>query len=157
MYAGIRDWKKFIRQCYDHVKPGCFVEMSSVYPIPASDDATMPADCAFVELCQAFHDILVRMGADAEFQLKLKGWFQETGFEGVTETIFKIPSSPWAKDLTQKKIGAFELINIVEGAASFLHRGWTKDFGKTREELEMLTMRLRKELSTNQFHCYVSL
>ena len=157
MYAGIRDFKKFIRQCYDHVKPGGFVEISSVYPIPASDDGTLPEDTAVVEVCQAFHEISLRMGADAQFQLKLKDWFKEAGFEGVTETIFKIPSSPWAEDLTQKKIGAFEQINAVEGAAGFLLRGWTKDFGQTKEELEMLVMRLRKELSTNQIHCYVPL
>jgi hypothetical protein len=157
MYTGIRNFRKFIQQCFDHVKPGGWVEISSVYPMPRADDGTLPDDAALLELSQGFHEISVRMGADAEFQLKLKDWFLDIGFEGVTEEIFKIPSSPWAKDLTMKKIGAFELMNIVEGASGFLHRGWTKDFGQSREELEMLVMRIKKELSANKFHCYVPL
>jgi SAM-dependent methyltransferase len=157
MYAGIRDFRKFIRQCFDHVKPGGWVEICSVYPIPRSDDGTLPDDAAILELSQTFRAISIRMGADSEFQLKLKDWFVEIGFEGVVEQIFKLPSSPWAKDSTMKKIGAFQLMNVVEGASGFLHRGWTKDFGQTREELELLVMRLRKELSTNKFHCYAPL
>jgi SAM-dependent methyltransferase len=157
MYTGIRNFEKFIKQCYVHTKPGGWIEISSVYPSPRADDNTLPPGAAIKELSGSFHEISKRMGADTDFQLKLKGWFEEVGLENVTEEVFKIPSSPWAKDLAMKKIGAFELMNIVEGAAGFLHRGWTKDFGKSREELEMLVMRLRKELSSNKMHCYVPL
>jgi 2-polyprenyl-3-methyl-5-hydroxy-6-metoxy-1,4-benzoquinol methylase len=157
MYTGIRDWKKFIKQCYDHVKPGGWVEISSVFLYPRADDDSYPLDAALRELSSSFHDISIRMGADAEFQLKLKSWFNEQGFAIVEEVVFEIPCSPWPKNSTMKVIGAFELINIVEGASSMLHRGWTKEFGKSIEELELLIMRLRKELGSNRIHCYIPL
>ena len=156
MYTGIRDWKRFIRQCYDHVKPGGWVEISSVYPMLKSDDGTLPPpDSGMLEVALTFDNISRRMSADPEFQFKLKGWFEDQGFISVQEKVFKIPSSPWAKGLTMKKIGAFEVMNVVGGAAGFLHRGWSKDFGKSQEELEVLIMRIRKELSSNKYHCYV--
>jgi hypothetical protein len=155
MYVGIRNWKRFIRQCYNHVKPGGWVEIASVYPMVRSDDGTLPPDSAWVELSQAFLDIGLRMDSDPEYQLKLKAMFKEVGFESVHETIMKIPSSSWAKDPLQKKIGSYEMVNIIEGSANFLHRCWTKDMGKTDDDIAMMSYRLKSELKTNKMHCYV--
>jgi SAM-dependent methyltransferase len=157
MYGAIRDFKKLVKQCYDHLKPGGYLELSAVHPGPVADDGTLPPNAAVLELAENFKEIARRMKVDPDMAVQYKSLLEGAGFEDITEKTFKIPSSPWPKDLTMKKIGAFELMNIVEGAAGFLQRGWTKDFGQTREELEMLVMRLRKELSTNKIHCYCPL
>ena len=75
----------------------------------------------------------------------------------IKETIFKVPTSPWPKDQRLKKVGALELMNVMEGAQGFLLRGFTKEFGRTREELEILLMQMRKELINQRYHSYVSL
>jgi hypothetical protein len=75
----------------------------------------------------------------------------------VKETILKVPTSPWPKDQRLKKVGALELMNVMEGAQGFLLRGFTKEFGRTREELEILLMQMRKELTNQRYHSYVSL
>jgi SAM-dependent methyltransferase len=154
MYGAIRDFKKLVKQCYDHLKLGGYLELSAVHPEIVADDGTLPADAALPEVAETFKEIARRMKVDPDTAVQYKSLLEGAGFEDVTEKTFKLPSSPWPKDLTMKKVGAFELMNIVEGAAGFLQRGWTKDFGQTREELEMLVMRLRKELSTNKMHCY---
>jgi hypothetical protein len=75
----------------------------------------------------------------------------------VKETILKVPTSPWPKDQRLKKVGMLELMNVMEGAQGFLLRGFTKEFGRTREELEILLMQMRKELTNQRYHSYVSL
>jgi hypothetical protein len=75
----------------------------------------------------------------------------------VKETILKVPTSPWPKDQRLKKVGTLELMNVMEGAQGFLLRGFTKEFGRTREELEILLMQMRKELTNQRYHSYVSL
>jgi hypothetical protein len=75
----------------------------------------------------------------------------------VKETILKVPTSPWPKDRRLKKVGALELMNVMEGAQGFLLRGFTKEFGRTREELEILLMQMRKGLTNQRYHSYVSL
>ena len=157
MYTGIRDWKKFVRQCFDHLKPGGYVEFSSIYAYPKSDDGTLPENSSITEFPKLFDEITRRMGADPDFPTKFKGWFEEVGFEGVVEQTFKIPSSPWPKDPRLKRVGALELMNVVEGASGILHRGWTKEFGQTSEELEVIIAEMRKELMTNKAHCYILL
>lgn len=81
----------------------------------------------------------------------------EAGFDNVSQTVFKIPTSPWPKDRRLKRVGSLELMNLMEGAEAFLLRGYTKEFGKSKEELEILLMQMRKELTTQKFHSYISL
>ncbi|KAL9627138.1 MAG: hypothetical protein Q9164_007694, partial [Protoblastenia rupestris] len=88
------------------------------------------------------------MEADPDAPLHFHEYMREAGFANVSQTILKIPTSPWPKDRRLKKVGALELLNLMEGAQGFLLRGYTKEFGRTREELELLLMRMRKELTT---------
>lgn len=81
----------------------------------------------------------------------------DAGYIDVHERVLKIPTSPWPRDTRLKRIGGFELMNVLEGAQGALLRGYTSSLGKTREELEVLLARMRKELLTLKFHSYVSL
>ncbi len=140
-----------------HLKPGGYLELSCVWPVPACDDETLPQDCAYVEVCRTFQEIGAKMEADPDAPLHFYEHMREAGFANVSQTILKTPTSPWPKDRRLKKVGALELMNLMEGAQGFLLRGYTKEFGKTREELELLLMRMRKELTTQKYHSYVSL
>lgn len=125
--------------------------------MPACDDETLPEDCAYIEVCRAFQEIGAKIKADPNAPLHFHEYLKEAGFDNVCETVLKIPTSPWPKDRRLKKVGALELLNLMEGAQGFLLRGYTKEFGKTREELELLLMEMRKELTTQKYHSYVSL
>jgi len=154
MYTGIRDWEKFIRQCYSHTKPGGWTEFCTIYSAPDSDDGSFPPTAALKEITDSFEVIANKFGADHHFMVKWKKRFEEAGFVDVVERIYKIPSSPWPKDKVLKKIGAFELLNIVEGAEGWMHRSWVEVLGRTKEELQMLVYRMRKELGSNKMHVW---
>jgi hypothetical protein len=128
-----------------------------VWAIPASDDGTLDMQSAYVEFAAAFQEIGKRISSEPDAPGKFKSWFETAGFEDVKQTVIKIPSSPWAKDPRWKRVGALELTNVVNGAASFLDRGWTKEYGSTKEEMEKLLARMREELMKNKFHSYVPL
>ncbi len=140
-----------------HLKPGGYLELACVWPVPACDDKTLPTDCAYVEVCQTFQEIGAKIKADPDAPLHFQEYLQEAGFTNTSQAILKIPTSPWPKDPRLKRVGALELMNLMEGAQAFLLRGYTKEFGRTREELEVLLMRMRKELTTLKYHSYVSL
>jgi hypothetical protein len=140
-----------------HLKPGGYLELACVWPVPGCDDATLPANCAYVEVCQTFQEIAAKIKADPDAPLHFHEYLCEAGFTNVCQTVLKIPTSPWPKDRRLKRVGGLELLNLMEGAEAFLLRGYTKEFGKTREELEILLMQMRKELTTQRYHSYVSL
>ena len=157
LYLGIRDWKKFVRQCYHACKPGGWVEFAQVHPMPEADDDTLDQESAYMEMVRAWAEIGSRINCEPMSATLFKTWFIAQGFQNVQETILKTPSSPWPKDPRLKRIGAYELMNVVEGARGFLLRGWTREFGQTKEELEMLVYRMRKELASNKIHSFVPL
>ncbi|KAB2571909.1 Secondary metabolism regulator LAE1 [Lasiodiplodia theobromae] len=155
-YLSIRNWPRLIGQAYDHLKPGGWLELSCVWPVPKSDDGTLDQDSGYVELCQTFMDIVEAIGADADVPRRYKRYMLEQGFEDVEEVVFKVPTSEWPKDKRLKKVGALERLNLLEGGEAFLLRGMTKEFGRSRAEMEVMLMRMRKELMANKFHSYVS-
>ena len=97
------------------------------------------------------------MDTDPDAPLHFDEYLEKAGFQGINKSILKVPTSPWPKDPRLKKVGAMELMNLMEGAEAFLLRGYTKEFGKTKEELEVLLMEMRKELTTQKYHSYVTL
>ena len=127
--------------------------------MPKSDDGTLPSreGSAYVEVCATFQEIAEQIGAAPNAPWSYRSWMVDTGFVDVHEHVFKIPTSPWPRDRRLKKLGAFELVNVMEGAQAFLLRGYTTRLGRTREELEILLAQMRKELLTLRFHSYVSL
>jgi len=157
LYHGIRDFPKLIRQSYDTLKPGGWIEFSAIHPEPQDNDGTLDPNSSYMELTYAWAEIGRRIGVNPDSAKTFKQWFIEQGFEEVREWQFRIPCSPWPKDPRLKRIGAYELMNVVEGAQGFMLRGWTKEFGMTREELEMTVHGIRKELPTNKMHAYVPL
>ncbi|KZF23408.1 S-adenosyl-L-methionine-dependent methyltransferase [Xylona heveae TC161] len=151
----IRNWTKLIHQSYEHLKPGGYLELSCVYPVPKCDDGTLPPDSAYVEVSRTYNEMAKLAGCPADSPLHYKEWMEKEGFEDVKEVIYRMPTSPWPKDKRLKKIGGFEKLNLLEGAQGFLVRGFTGVLGRTREELELLLARLREELRTPKFHSYV--
>jgi hypothetical protein len=151
MYTGIRNFETLIQKCFDNIKPGGWIEVSSIHLCPKSDDGTLPKDAAIVELFQTFHKYSERLGADLDFILHLKQAFKEAGFIKVSQEMFKIPTSPWAKDPIMKEIGILERSDIIDGAPAFLNKV------KTSKEIDELVIRLEKELYSNKMHCWMPL
>jgi predicted SAM-dependent methyltransferase len=98
---GLQDPEKLLRQCYHFLKPGGWVEISSAHLYPCTndnsddnfEDDSYPSP-ALYELSRTFHDISVKIGADPNFQLKLKSWFDKQGFANVNEVVLEIPCLP---------------------------------------------------------------
>lgn len=130
----IRDWDKLIKQSYDHLKPGGYLELSCSMPEPGSDDNTIPQNSAWKQFTDVFFEIGEKIGASGRAPKQWKSKLEGQGFEDVHEFVFKIPSSPWPRDKRLKNIGALEVANLDKGAEALLIRGMTGVLGRTKEE-----------------------
>jgi SAM-dependent methyltransferase len=133
----IRDWEKLIRQSYQHLKPGGYLELSCSVPEPGSDDNTVPENSAWVQFTEVFFEIGETIGASGRAPKYWKKQFESQGFEDVNEYIFKIPQSPWPRDKRFKHIGALEVANLDRGAEALLIRGMTGVLGRSKEEAQV--------------------
>ena len=105
----IRDWDKLIRQSYEHLKPGGYLELSCSVPDPCCDDNTVPEDSAWVQFTQVFFEIGEALGASGQAPKTWKAKMEAQGFEEVHEYIFKIPCNAWPRDKRFKSIGTLEV------------------------------------------------
>lgn len=138
LMLAIRDWDKLIKQAYDHLKPGGFLELSQSVPDPSCDDGTLQDDSAYRQMTSYFFEIGERLGASVNAAKSFAAKMEQAGFEIVVEKRFKVPCSGWPRDPRLKKIGMFEAAHVDTGAESLLLRGMTQILGKTREEAQVL-------------------
>lgn len=155
LYMAIRDWDKVIKQAFDHLKPGGYLELAQTVPDPMSDDNTLPADSAYRRITEIFYEIGEIMGASGHAAKHFMAKMVAAGFIDVQEVRFKIPSGPWPKDKTMKAIGAFERHHLDKGAEAILIRGMTGALGRSQEEAQAFFAELRNELKDHRIHGYI--
>lgn len=155
LYMAIRDWDKVIKQAFDHLKPGGYLELAQSNPDPMSDDNTLPSDSAYRQITEVFFEIGDIIGASGHAAKHFKAKMEAAGFIDVHEVQLKIPSGPWPKDKTMKAIGALERHHLDGGAEAILIRGMTGALGRSKEEAQALFARLTNELKDPRIHGYI--
>jgi len=150
----IRDWPKLVAQCFEHVKPGGYVELQSIYPLAQCDDGSTPESNGLIQFARLALEASSNMGTPLDACIHYAKYLRDAGFEGVTERRFKQPSGPWAKDMKMRLIGAFETQNLLQGVSAFSLRMFGRGLGWTREQTEVYLTTFRKDLMDLRYHTY---
>ncbi|KAI9689217.1 MAG: hypothetical protein M1822_000955 [Bathelium mastoideum] len=153
----IRDWPKLVRQCYDHLRPGGWIEFQSIYGVLGCDDGTLPPDCNFCKFDRIIREAAVKNGTPLEAPDDWKRLFEEAGFEAVVERSFKIPSNPWAKDKRLKMVGMFEMENFLRGIEGMSLRLLQKGLGWDPLEATVFLANVKKDVRNLRYHMYYPL
>ncbi|KAG4422100.1 hypothetical protein IFR04_004727 [Cadophora malorum] len=150
----IRDFPRLIKQCYKHLKPGGWLEFQNINGTIHCDDGTMPETSQFKEYDRLLRAAATAFGTPLEDPIHYKKWFEEAGFEGVTETIFKMPTCPWAKDPRLRLVGAFEQENLTSNLEGISTRVFQKGLGWSVEESTVFFAGVRKDIKNRKQHAY---
>jgi SAM-dependent methyltransferase len=153
--TAIRDWDRLIRQSFDHLKPGGWLELSATVPDIRSDDNTIPKDSAYLEAGKIFFEMAHKMGSPLEAPRSWKEQVERNGFVDVREVLYKLPMGPWPKDKRLKEIGAVERMMLLEGFEAYMLRGYTQVLGGDPNTLQVILAQARRELSDSKIHTYV--
>lgn len=96
--AAIADWPKLMRQAYDAVKPGHYVEFQDFDVEYYSEDGSLKTEHSvqywITTLLKAANDF----GRTPCPGPKLEGWMKDAGFEDVQHEKYRLPIGPWPKD-----------------------------------------------------------
>jgi hypothetical protein len=139
------------------LKPGGWIEFQSIYGVLGCDDDTLPHDSAFKEYDRHLRAAAAHVGTPLEDPDKWKEWFQDAGFELVTQKVYKIPSNPWAKDKTYRIIGAFEQENFIRGLEGMSLRIFEKGLGWSALETSVFCAKVRDDIQNRRYHAYYPL
>lgn len=154
LQCALRDWPALMRQTYDNLAPGGWVEFED-YDLQAKgwdhtvkdDDAPIVWDQLLIKACK-------QIGIEASPGEKLEKWVKEAGFVNVTHRVFKMPMNVWASDPLFKKIGGLMLINGLEGLEGFSLRLLCGVLGWTEAEVHLFLVDVRKKLKDRNWHGY---
>jgi hypothetical protein len=142
------------QQAFDTLNPGGWFEMQEpempmAYLTPPPPDS--PLKLWNDEIRAA--TVLIRRPWDRA--PLYKGWFEEIGFEEVTEKRYWIPMNPWPKGSYYKTVGTYALADFHDGieaaSAKLLSlRGW-----KTGDIAEFVP-KVQRDLADPNTHAYMN-
>lgn len=94
MCGGIGDWRRFLLQAYQHVKPGGWVEVQEYETWTHSDDGTHE-QADMIQDWQKKLDIASRVfGKRMNVAHHIRDWMRDAGFTNVTDDIYKVRLFP---------------------------------------------------------------
>ncbi|WQF79311.1 Putative S-adenosyl-L-methionine-dependent methyltransferase superfamily [Colletotrichum destructivum] len=157
MTGSISNWEKYLRQCFDNLNPGGYLELIEGNVMPVSDDGTLTKDHSLQKAVGLWMEAMAILGSPFEEVSRLEGLMKDAGFEDVHLTYFKWPSNPWAKDQKHKELGLWNYENFAPHLEGFFMASLTRSLGWTREEVLILAMEARKDLGNRNIHAYYNM
>ncbi|KAK2028819.1 S-adenosyl-L-methionine-dependent methyltransferase, partial [Colletotrichum zoysiae] len=154
MTSSIADWKNFLKQTYDGLVPGGYVEVFEGNFRPGCDDGTLTSEHAiskWIDHIEECGRIFGRPHIDIPSLMPL---LKEVGFVDVTVSTYKWPMGPWAKDAHYRELGSWCLENLMEGLEAFSMAPFTRALGWTKDEVNVFLIEVRKELRDRSIHAY---
>ncbi|KAF7593497.1 hypothetical protein BBP40_011408 [Aspergillus hancockii] len=161
--GSLPSFKELLRKCFNHLKPGGYVECHEFDPKPKCDDGTMPPEDPDQFSEYALHDwcdLNIRSGqiADPPRQFRvahrIARWMREVGFVDVQERISMVPNNPWPTDPHLKNIGKWTETNWMEALSGWSYKPFTA-LGWSKPEIEVFLVDVRKSVQNRDIHSYM--
>ncbi|KAI9172851.1 hypothetical protein HJFPF1_02365 [Paramyrothecium foliicola] len=144
----VQDWPKLYRECLRCLKPGGWLEHTE-FALPISPNTgSFPDDCIWHQWGQIFRDAGNKMGRSFEVPEFWERWIREAGFSGIVyQDTVRLPIGDWALDKKWKEVGMFNRASLEQGLEGFASYICTNLLGWSREEVEVLLMKLFLNIS----------
>ncbi|KAJ6028868.1 hypothetical protein N7540_004444 [Penicillium herquei] len=167
---------QLMKQIYDNLEPGGWVEQMEIHPTIYCDDNSVPADNVLFDIGPRYIFIIstidnpdkpltiLRFDAAASQSGKpmdtmhtMRASIEKAGFVDVHERNVKWPIGPWPKNKTLKELGTINLAHWLSGMEGYTMFLMTK-FGHPKpwseNEVHVYNSQMRKELLNPHHHVY---
>ncbi|KAL4923692.1 class I SAM-dependent methyltransferase [Aspergillus undulatus] len=152
MAGSIKDWPRLIKQCFDNLKPGGWLELQETANRLYSEDGSLKGDSYMVKMIDGLIEACDRIGRTMDPAPSMEGWVREAGFDKVLVQKIKLPVGVWPKDARLKECGALLRLNFIEGVEGFTAALFGEVLGWEREEIKALNAGVRAESLRNDIH-----
>ena len=152
---GMHDWPAYFRRCFNHLKPGGWVEAQEVnYPL-CCDNESERSGSAVMRWSRLMHEAMAKSGVDPAPGDNFKRHMSNAGFTNVHEKLTTWACSPWPEDEHQREIGRLQRQNTLMALEGVTTMVFTKSFEWTKQEVDSLLGEVRKDLDDLKQHVYV--
>ncbi|GME52733.1 Methyltransferase type 12 [Neofusicoccum parvum] len=150
--AAIQDWPKLMRQAFENVKPGGWVEFQDYDTMLYSEDGSFGEKHDTYKWITTFIEASTAWGRDPSPGKHLEERAKAAGFVNVRHEVFKLPIGGWPKDKRMKDAGMYNLVQVLDGIEGFCLRLFTDFLKWNSEEVQVFVAKVRKELKDKSIH-----
>ncbi|KAF6804246.1 hypothetical protein CSOJ01_10333 [Colletotrichum sojae] len=154
MNSSVEDWKTYAKKAFDNLTPGGFFEINEIGLFPRSDDETLPPDSSLSKCINLMYKASIISGRPYQEPSELVAILESVGFVDAQLSLFKWPSNPWPKDPKYKDLGLWNNANLTSGFEALSLGPLTRAHGWNQEEVQILLVDVRKDLSNQNIHAY---
>lgn len=174
MGGGIGDWEQLLKQAYNHLKPGGWIEFQEFEVGIRSDDGTHRKAPLLLDLSKKLDDASKQFGKRMSIASSLAEWLEGVGFTNITEDIYKVgtslltlfcqqvthtqrqcPVGTWPKSPRLKEIGRVGKLSVIEAIEPYSLALFTRVLGWSYEEAQNYVNECRREVMNSSCHIYV--
>ncbi|KAJ5736383.1 uncharacterized protein N7483_001508 [Penicillium malachiteum] len=148
------DWSKFLRNIYDHLKPGAYFEIQESALWAWSDDGSMEPNSPLLQYLSALEVASHKIGRDLNVYYKLRDWLVGAGFEDVQQFMYFLPYAPWPRDPHLKELGKFQLAMAQIAVESYGLRLQTGVLGWGEQPSKIFNATVTKQMRDKNNHSY---
>ncbi|KAK0649580.1 S-adenosyl-L-methionine-dependent methyltransferase [Cercophora newfieldiana] len=152
MAGSIKDWPRLVKQIYDNLKPGGWVEFQETANTLYSQDGTLKPDNAMVKMTEGLIEACAKIGRTLDPAPSMEGWVKDAGFENVKVETKKLPIGSWPRDARLKECGTLMAVNFVEGVEAFTAALFRDVLGWSQEEVSALNEAVRSTVRRGDAH-----
>ncbi|KAJ6788827.1 hypothetical protein PWT90_05930 [Aphanocladium album] len=142
-----------LKQVFEHLKPGGWVELQDVDGKVHTDDNSVPEDWPLKRLTDLLIEAFAQFGTNANAADCGRQYLEEAGFVNIQHNYVKLPYGTWPKDKLMRLVGMYyrtacEDFLPAVGAMHFPKMGWEKT------EMEVFFAQVRLSMRDPKVHAY---
>jgi SAM-dependent methyltransferase len=154
--VSIRSWDFFYQQALLSLVSHGWVENQEVDMSFRCDESSPPADSAYMRWAELWNEGLENLGLTGRcYPERMEEKMKSMGFINVRTHFYRLPVGSWPIEDWQKEAGALNLKALLDGISGLSLKVFLHGLKWRREELEILLMQVRQELTTCCLHLYI--
>ncbi|GAM33557.1 hypothetical protein TCE0_011r00535 [Talaromyces pinophilus] len=152
MCGSISDWPRLFEQAYNQTKIGGWVEFQDFHLVNYSQDGSLKEENNVNRFYELLREACEKMNRSITVGVDLVKWAEEAGFSNVKHKVFPLPLGTWPRDQKMKEIGAFNMLQFLEGLEAFSIATFTQVLGWSHEEVQVFLALVRKDARDRTVH-----
>lgn len=157
LLGSIRDWSEMYRKAYRHLRPGGFIEHIEIEWKFYSDDNTVPPDANMHVWSNTLHRAMQAAGMPMDVTERTRQDLRAAGFTDITETVTKLPVSPWNKDPHENFLGRCFNHGLTSALDALSIAPFTRIERWPAADVRKLTSLVKQEVCMLRHHAYCRL
>ncbi|RYP20705.1 hypothetical protein DL765_002655 [Monosporascus sp. GIB2] len=156
----IKDWGSLLRRCYEHTRPGGWIELQEIYHFPMSNNnPEMPRYHPVAQYWRHVDEGLKQLGVDFRFSSggQIAELMRQRGFTGVAERVFHVPIGTWPQNKMLKSVGVYWKTILLDGLQAIALRPLMRGLRWDRDHVEAFLVSVRKAYHDNSCQMFMPL